>query len=217
MKKKKNKIKNWQKSLVRWCDQGGQVSRLLLVLAIIILVAVVITYLVLRMAEAPEKPEPNPEPTIPQPVYEQTLGDIVFTFDNSVDMGNILRASDARDGGSWQKDITTTERFIKVTIGAKNVGKENIQERSWDIGNIIDSEGRVFVPLEGYSVSSWLPDPDLCGALLKPAFQPTPCSKIYEVSRESKGLKVYVATGQDNNPNNFSSGKVDEALIDLIF
>ena len=197
--------------------QKGQVSRLLLVLAIVVFVAVIIIFLVLRMAEAPPKPVSPVEPTVPQPVYLQTLGDITFTFDNTVDLGNVLKGSNALRETSWQKDLTTTEKFIRVTIGAQNIGKENIEERSWDIGNIIDSEGRIFLPVEGYVVAPWLPDPDFCSVLLKPAFQPTPCSKIYEVSKKSAGLKVFVVAGQDNTQSNFSSGKVDEALIDLIF
>jgi hypothetical protein len=101
-------------------------------------------------------------------------------------------------------------------MGAQNVGKENISERSWDIENIVDSEGREFVPLDSYAVGDWLPDPNLCQTLLKPAFDPTPCVKIYEVSKKSSGFKIRVITGKDNNSNNFGSGKVDVALIDLI-
>src|SRR3989339_2030388 len=189
--------------------EAGQVSKLLLVLAIIVLGAVVITYLVMRMATPPPKPNPNPEPTELQPVYSQTLGNIGFTFRSTIDMGNILRASEAQSTTTWQKDLTTTERFIKVTIGAQNEGKENIPERSWDIGNIVDSEGRIFEPLEGYTISPWLPSNNGCQNLLKPAFEPTLCVKIYEVSKKSTGLKVYVITGKDNAPNNFSSDKVD--------
>jgi len=197
-------------------ESSGQVSRTLLVLAIIVLVAVVITYLIIKMAERPQAPNPNPEPGVPQPVYSQTLGNIAFTFRNAIDMGNILRASETESASSWQKDMTTKERFIKVTIGAQNEGKENIQERSWDIGNIVDSEGRIFEPEEGYTINPWLPVDNGCQTLLKPAFEPTLCTKIYEVPRISTGLKVYVITGQDNTPNNFSSDKVDTALIDLI-
>ena len=197
--------------------EAGQVSRMLLVLAIIVLVAVVITYLIIKMAEKPPKPNPNPEPIVPQPVYSQILGNINFSHKSTVDMGNILRASEAQSTTTWQKDLTTTERFIKVTIGAQNEGKENIPERSWDIGNIVDSEGRIFEPLEGYTISPWLPSNNGCQNLLKPAFEPTLCVKIYEVSKKSTGLKVYVITGKDNAPNNFSSDKVDTALIDLIY
>jgi uncharacterized protein (UPF0333 family) len=197
---------------------SGQVSRLLLVLAIIILVAVVIVYLVIKMAEKPAKPATPEETTVPQPVYEQTLGNIRFVFENARDIGNTLRASEANDTNysSYQKDLTTTEKYIKVQIGAQNVGKENIEERSWDIENIVDSDGREFVPLDGYTIAPWLPGTDLCSTLLKPAFDPVPCIKIYEVSKKSAGLKIRVKTGQENSANNFSSDKVDSALIDLI-
>lgn len=194
---------------------SGQVSKILLVLAVVVLVATIITYLVIRMAEKPQKPV-STEPEAPQPVYEQTLGNIKFTFQNAVDSGSVLRASEALNSSSWQKDFLTTERFITVTIGAQNKGKTNIQERSWDIENIIDSDGREFVASDSYTVNPWLPNPNLCGALLKPEFDPTPCAKIYEVSKKSKGLKIRVLTGKDNDPSNFGSNKFDQALIDLI-
>jgi uncharacterized protein (UPF0333 family) len=199
-------------------NQSGQISRLILVLAIVILVAVVIVYLVMRMAEKPSKPTVEAPVEVPQFVYEQNLGDIRFVFESARDIGNILFASSVinKQYSSYQKDLTTTERFIMVTMGAQNVGKENIAERSWDIENIVDSEGREFVPLDNYAVGAWLPDPNLCQTLLKPAFDPTPCIKIYEVSKKSTGFKIRVITGQNNNANNFGSGKVDAALIDLI-
>jgi len=103
-----------------------------------------------------------------------------------------------------------------VTIGAQNKGTANIEERSWDIENIVDSDGRNFVPLEGYSVDPWLPISNFCGALLKPEFDPVPCTKMYEVSKKSAGLKIRVISGKDNSPNNLSSDNVDEAMIDLI-
>ena len=95
------------------------------------------------------------------------------------------------------------------------MGLENIAERSWDIENIVDSQGREFVPLD-YNANPWLPDPNLCGTLLKPAFDPTPCIKIYEVSKVSAGLKIRVITGKGNDQNNFSSKNFDKGLIDLI-
>jgi len=199
-------------------NQSGQVSRLILVLAIVILVAVIIVYLVMRMAEKPSKPAATSEPEIPQPTYEQILGDVRFVFENARDIGNVLKTSTATNSqySSYQEDLYTTERYVVITIGAQNVGKENIEERSWDIENVIDSEGREFVPLDSYEVSAWLPNPNLCQTLLKPAFDPTPCVKIYEVSKKSNGLKIRVMTGEDNNSNNFSSKKFDSAIIDLI-
>ncbi|KKQ23042.1 MAG: hypothetical protein US35_C0009G0013 [Parcubacteria group bacterium GW2011_GWA2_37_10] len=192
--------------------ETGQASRLLLVLAIIILVAIVITYLVMRAAEKPPKPVTN-EPTVSQPAYEQSLGDIKFIFMQARDMGNVLKGTESRNS-SWQKDLTTTEKFIKVTIGAQNKGLVNIKEQVWNVGDIVDSDGRNFVPLQ-YNVDSWLPDPNLCGTLLKPEFEPAPCVKIYEVSRISKGLKIQVISLKKVG-NEYPSDKKDTALIDLI-
>jgi len=198
-------------------DQKGQVSRLLLVLAIIVLVAVVIVYLVIGMAERPSAPVENPTQNIPQPHYEQTLGNIKFVFIESRDLGSVLRASQrTNQASSWVKDIPTTERFIIVTIGAQNKGKENIENRAWDIGNIIDAEGRNFEPSDGYTIDAWLPEDNSCGVLLKPEFDPVPCTKIYEVSKISTGLKIMVMSGKNNEPNKISSGDFDQELIDLI-
>ena len=192
--------------------QAGQVSKLLLVLAIIILVAIVITYVVMRAAEKPPKPTID-TPTIPQPMYEQTLGDIKFIFLQARDLGSALKGSESRNP-TWQKDLKSVERYIKVTIGAQNKGLTNIKEQVWDIENIVDSEGRNFTPLQ-YNIDSWLPDPNLCSALLKPEFEPMPCVKIYEVSKVSKGLKIEV-TALKKIGTEYSSEKKDKALIDLI-
>lgn len=191
---------------------SGQASKLLLVLAVVVLAAIIITYLVMRAATAPTPP-PVTTTTIPQPVYEQTLGDIKFIFMQARDVGSILRGANSRNP-NWQKDLPTTERFVVVTIGAQNKGLVNIKEQVWDIGNIVDSEGRNFTPSQ-YNVDSWLPDPNLCGALLKPDFQPTPCVKIYEVSKISKGLKIQVVANKKVG-NEYPSDKKDSALIDLI-
>lgn len=129
------------------------------------------------------------------------------------DLGNVLKGSQSRNP-SWQKDLPTTERFIKVTIGAQNKGLTNIKEQVWDIGNIVDSEGRNFTSSQ-YNVDSWLPDPNLCGALLKPDFEPASCVKIYEVSKVSKGLKIQVISLKKVG-NEYPSDKKDTALIDLI-
>lgn len=202
--------------------QRGQASRLLLVLAVVILVAVIITYLIIRMAEKPPAPPPDPGPVVEQPVYEQVLGNIRFIFQSALDKGSFLRVSEIANSQynyASQKDLPISNpgaKFIKVTIGAQNKGTENTEQNAWNIENIVDSEGRNFVPLEGYTVQPWLSYPDLCGALLKPAFDPTPCTKIYEVSKQSSGLKIRVITGRDNSANNLNSGKIDEFLLDLI-
>ena len=195
--------------------QQGQVSRLLLVLGIIIFVAVIIVFIVMKATTAP--PKPIIEESIgPKVVYEAVLGDIKFTFIEARDMGKILSGLKSRYP-DWQKDLTTTEKFVIVTIGAQNKGKENIPQRVWDIGNIIDSEGRNYVPLE-QSANAWQPDPNLCSALLKPEFAATPCVKIYEVSRISTGLKIVVSAFKKESATDYSTDekKQETALIDLI-
>lgn len=206
---KKNMFKN----------SSGQVSRVLLILAIVVLFAAIITYLVIKMAEKPASPVvTNGEPSVPQPVYEQTIGNIKFTFASARNLGNTLRTSQIKNTRyTWQKkDIPTTEKFIEVTINAQNKGRENIENRSWGIGDIIDSEGRRFVEMSNSTVAAWLPETDTCGDLLKPEFEPTTCTKIYEVSKISTGLKVEVVSGQENTPNGFSSDKATRLPIDLI-
>ena len=197
--------------------EAGQASRLLLVLAIIILVAVIVVFLVMKMASPAPKPAGGEKPIVVLPVYEKQLGNIRFVFENSRDLGNTLKAADAKaETRSYLKDLSTTERFIIVTIGAQNKGKVNISDRSWDIENIVDSDGREFQPVDQYSVDPWLPDDNSCQDILEPEFDPLPCTKIYRVSKVSTGLKIRVITGKDNDSNNFSSGSVDSALLDLI-
>jgi len=208
--------------MFKFNKSSGQVSKLLLVLAVVVLVAVVITFLIMKMAEKPPAPAPTPVTTVQLPVYEQTLGKIKFVYLSALDRGNTLTVSEITNSqylSSSQKNLVIDNpgaKFIEVTIGAQNTGTVNTEENSWNIENVVDSQGRNFVPLEGYTVSPWLPSPDLCGALLKPAFDPTPCTKIYEVSKESTGLKIRVETGKDNTVNNFTSGKIDSFLLDLI-
>lgn len=196
--------------------QSGQASRLLLVLAIVVLVAVVIVYLIMRMAERPPAPAPEPGETVPQPVYEATLGNVKFIFLDSRDLGSILTPGMAVNQTYSKESLKTTERFIIVNIGAQNKGKQNIEERSWDIGDIVDSEDRHFAATKSYLINNWIPEESACGALLKPEFDPIPCIKIYEVSKISTGLKIIVMTGKNNEKSNFSSGDFDETLIDLI-
>lgn len=195
--------------------EAGQVSKLLLVLAIIVLVAVIIVFVVLKSTTTP--PKPIIETVIgPKITYEATLGNIKFTFQEARDMGKVLVGSKSRFP-DWQKDLVTTEKFILVKIGAQNKGKENIPERVWNIGNIVDSEGRNYVPIDN-AADPWRPDTNLCGALLKPEFAATPCVKIYEVSRISTGLKISVSAFKKENAINYSSSEKNQetAFIDLI-
>jgi hypothetical protein len=208
--------------MFKFNKSSGQASRLLLVLAIVVLVAVILTFLIMRMATKPPSPVAPSTSTIPLPVYEQTLGNIRFVFESAIDKGNFLKTSDIKNplyNNSSQTDLQIENpgaKFIVVTIGAQNTGTENTSQGAWGIENIVDSKGREFVPDADYTVQPWLANPDLCGSLLKPAFDPSPCTKIYEVSKVSTGLKIRVETGINNSANNFSSGKMNSFLIDLI-
>ena len=134
--------------------EAGQASRLLLILAIVILVAAIITYLVIRMAEKPPAPNPGPINEIPQPVYEQTLGNIRFIFESALDKGGVLRVSQIINPRYDRKEdffiSNSGAKFIKVTVSAQNMGTENTVKGAWDIENIVDSKGREFIPTEGY-------------------------------------------------------------------
>jgi len=198
--------------------QRGQASRTLLILAIVVLVAVILVYLVMRIAEKPPAPLPTGENEIPKPVYEVALGEMKFNFQSAINKGNILRASATknRQYSYYTNDLTTGEKFIEVTVGAQNMGTENIERGAWDIENIIDSEGRNYTPYDQNQINQWLPENNGCGALLRPAFSPIPCTKIYEVSSQSTGLKIRVKAAKDSLPNNLSSDKVETALLDLI-
>jgi hypothetical protein len=196
--------------------EAGQASRMLLVLAVIVLVAVVIVFLVMKMATPAPKPVTQNTSKVQLPVYDTKIGNIRFVFENSRDFGNTLSASQANaKNSSYLKDLNTSGRYIMVTVGAQNKGDYNISERAWDIGNIVDSEGRNFIPDDQNTVGSWLPQNNFCGALLKPEFDPLPCTKIYEVSKISTGLKINVLTGKNNDPNNLSNNP-QSALLDLI-
>ena len=200
---------------MKFNKSSGQASRLLLVLAIIILVAVIIVYLVMRMAEKPAAPKAPETPQVQLPVYDTTLDNIRFVFESAINLGNALTPSAAKNKAyTYLKGMTTTEKYIQVTVGAQNKTTQNIEQNSWDLGNIVDSEGRNFEPLDQYAVAAWLPVNNGCGALLKPAFDPTPCTKIYEVSKQSSGLKVHVLAGKGGSMA--AGSKKDAALIDLI-
>ncbi len=191
----------------------GQISKGLLILAGIIIVAVIITFIVIRIAgkppEPPTPPDENGENGAYQPEYEAIIGDMRFIFQESRDRGNTLKGSDS-SRPEYQKDLTTNEKFIEVTIGAQNIGKENIPQGRWDIGEIIDEEERRFEALTA-GVRVWLPEENKCRDLLKPGFSPTSCTKIYEVAVVSNKLKIEVSFIK----NSSISGEPERAVIDL--
>jgi hypothetical protein len=188
---------------------SGQIGKILLVLVIIVIIAIGIAYVVVKRAEKPPVQENPPPITAPELVYTATIGDIKFLFLEATDKGSILRGKDSR-APDWQQDLKTTERFIMVTIAAQNTGKENTLQKVWDVGEIIDNEGRIFPPIT-QGVNNWLPQEDLCGNILKPSFEPTSCKKIYEVAKVSQGLKVKVFTYKSG----YGGEKGGEEMLDI--
>lgn len=190
-------------AIAKRARQKGKISRLLLIgagLVFLIIVVIIIVFAV--QGNNAGKNQENVASTDlepPKPVYEKQIGDMYFALESSENLGNILEAK-----YPYQKDVVTTERFIRVVIGVQNKGKVTTAPNIWDMGNIIDSEGRIFANVNN-TVFSFLPNPNPCGLSLKPAFYPVTCTKIYEVSKISEGLKVEVMEK--------SQGKIE--LLDL--
>lgn len=188
--------------------QSGAVSKVLLALAIVTLIIIAVVYLAIRISSSrnqqnnnSQTPPETQEP--PKPVYEIQLGDVKFSVQKALDLGSIIKANT-----SYQHDLKTTEKFIWVVVGAQNKGKTNLSQYSWDLGNIVDFEGRNFVPITNQAYS-FLPKPDLCGDLLKPEFDPLPCTRLYEVSKASTKLQVQVVIKSQ------TSSKKEQAVLDL--
>ncbi len=185
---------------------SGKVSSILLILAVMLLVLIVGVFIFIKFG-ATKKTAVQPNTTAdqgpPPPVYEAQVGNVKFIVESAQDLGKVIKSTNG-----YQQNLTTTERFIKVIVGAQNKGKENTQQGAWDVGNIIDSEGRNFVSINNQAYF-YLPPQNLCGAILKPEFEFTPCIKLYEVSRQSKGLKIKV------NATPAAGSNKKEELLDL--
>lgn len=171
-------------------NQKGQISRLLLIGAGVVLIIIIIVFAVIfftRGNKSQEEQQNGNTPSIPEPpkpVYDKQVGDIYFILESSDNLGNILDAKD-----QYQKDLTTTEKFIRVVVAAQNKGKVSTPGYAWDLGNLVDSEGRIFNTINNQA-GYFLPRPNPCGLSLKPEFYPVACTKLYEVAKISKGLKV---------------------------
>jgi len=174
----------------KFLGELGEISRELLILIGVIIVIIIIITVVISMATKPEPlPEESEEEEYGQ-ISEVELGDVRIKLEGARDRGNTLKASEKKSGREG-KDLVTTERFIEVTISAENIGKDNISAGYWQIKNLVDSEGRIFYFFPGAEL--WILGESKCGALLKPGFSPTFCTKIYEVAKISTGLKVEVS------------------------
>lgn len=167
----------------------NNIKIILVVIGVIFIAAV---FIIIINVQKPESPPIPPEEEKPiEPVYEIIIGDIKFKLEKVEDKGKILVAT---EDIYPKKDIITTEKFIEVTISAQNIGTDNIAEKYWDMEEIIDSEGRKFYsPLE---TRPWTLQLVNCGAVLKPAFKPTLCTKIYEVAEIATGLKIKISSKQ---------------------
>lgn len=189
--------------------QSGQVSRALLILAIVILVAAVGVFLYLkyvangRLAQQRAQEQAQNEP--PKPVYETQVGEVKFTFKSARNLGRVLVSPPS---SGFSQTVTTTERFIQVVVGAQNKGQVNTVSSTWGVRNLVDSEGRIFTPVDSKAYFL-LPKPNLCGTVLRPEFDPVSCMRIYDVSTESKGLKVEVFAQKKD------SSKKEIMLLDL--
>jgi len=198
---------------MKFNTSAGQISRVLIIVAVLVLVTIVVVYFVIKMtagkrqqAQTVNNSAAETENAPPKLVLETTIGDVKFIFQSAKNLGNTIQGS--TNTYSTPQTITTTERFIKVIIGAQNKGKSNVPLHAWDIGNIVDSDGRNFISIND-KASFLVPKPNLCGAILKPEFDPVPCVKIYEVSKISKNLKIEVLFSAPG------STKKQKSLIDL--
>ncbi len=176
----------------------GETSRTLLIWGGIIIVVIITVVIVINIVRKPVPPEEAVE-EIQRPVYEVVVEDIKFKLKTAKDRGNILEASESKY--TFQEDLITTEKFIEVTISAENIGKEDIQSGSWEIKELIGSEGRKFS--SSGEMDPWIPEESKCGALLKPGFSPILCTKIYEVATISTDLKVRVSSRQQEGEDFF--------------
>lgn len=195
----------------RMNKESGQISRALLILAVVILVAAAAIYFYLKFVNGQQlakqqKAQQQAQQEPLKPVYEARVGDVNFTFKTARNLGKVLKGPSS---SGFSKTITSTEGFIQVVLGAQNKGKVESVLGSWAVGSLIDSEGRVFRPVDTKAYFL-LPQPNLCGTALKPEFDPTPCMRIYEVSSEAKGLKIQVSAA-----TKAGSSKKQTVLLDL--
>jgi len=184
----------------------GQISPVILILiggVIVSMVIIAVFFIIQKPTPTVSEKEIKPK----EPVLETNLGDIKIKLIKAEEIGDVLLGSESKNPITT-KDVTTTEKFIKVTVSAENIGKIETSYGSWDIGEIVDSEGRKFPYFE--RLNPWLPAENGCRSSLKPGFNPIFCTKIYEVAKISKDLKVNLTS------NKFKVGSIGtESFIDL--
>lgn len=164
-------------------------SREQLILGGAIIAVTVIIFIVVKSLMSPPPPPPEETTEPEKPVYEIEIGNIKFKLKEVKDRGSVLPISEARY--RERENLTTTEKFIEITVEVQNIGKDEIRAGRWDIKDVIDSEGRRFYYEQRFN--SWVPETSECGETLKPGFTPKTCTKIYEIAKVSSGLKVKVS------------------------
>jgi hypothetical protein len=183
----------------------GQIPTKILIAGIAIIILIVLVFVILKVVKKP--PPPPPVEKKQEPVYETIVGNVKFKLVEAKDRGNRLLASESKNPEYIKEDLVTTDRFIEVTISAENIGKDNIPQNLWDMEELVDKEGRKFYSSPQFD--QWVVRESKCGALLKPGFTPTPCTKIYEVANVATGLKVKVSV------KTVGTQKGGEGLIDI--
>jgi hypothetical protein len=183
----------------------GQVPTKILVGVGVIIFLIIIVFVISKLSKKP--PPPPPVEKKEEPVYETTVGNVKFKLIEAKDRGNKLLASESKNPEYIREDLITTDRFVEVTISVENIGKDNIPSNIWDMNELVDKEGRKFYSEPQFN--QWVLKESKCGEMLKPAFTPTPCTKIYEVANVATGLKVKVSARA------FGDQKGGESFIDI--
>ncbi len=182
---------------MQFTKSPGQASRTLIILIFVILCAGLLVYVGLKLAggkpaipvndTASGAADAVPQVVVPPKVYDFQLEDIKVTMQSAVNLGNILYTNPNGDNA-----VKTTEKFILVSVIAENIGKTDTGQSMWDLGNMVDSDGRVFGPADYRAQDYMRRFNSACGAPMKPGFTPTPCVRLYEVAKISHGLKLEV-------------------------
>ena len=127
--------------MLRSKKSRGAVSTILLIVGAVLVVLIIVVFVIVQInagrsntAKNNTVPQGTPEP--PKPVYETTVGDTKFIIQSATDLGSTLQSPDKR----FQEDLATTEKFIKVVIGAQNARRRTnglrvrVQQGDCDIG-----------------------------------------------------------------------------------
>jgi len=133
---------------------------------------------------SPEKPSPEKIPTIYFVNQDVRVGDVRWKVLEVKDLGSRLKGSQSRYS-TFQEDVITTGKFIKVRFEVENLGKE-LKSVTWL--RLVDSQSREYVPYSG--VSAWIPEKEDLFLIenLNPNI-PKTLAVIFDVAKDASGLK----------------------------